>query len=486
MKLAEVFPQLKLDSKLSELEVKGISEDSRLIKNGDIFFVKERRNFDIFSVLPDIEKKTLVFVGDLKHKDKLRSVIKQKPLILVKSIEREFYRVIDYFYGFNKTKVEFIGITGTNGKTTTAHLIHNLLKHNEIESSMIGTVKYEVGGRAYKAVHTTPDYLSLRKLFSRINANKQQYVVMEVSSHGIVQQRIKGINFKSCVFTNLSRDHLDYHKTMGDYFNAKRNLFFHNKDICSVVNIDDYYGRKLLKEIKRAVSYGLNSAADFRAKNINLGKKGSCFNLVHEGKSLAIKTQLLGKHNISNILAAVAVLTSLGFLLSDVVKSIPFIKGVTGRLQAIYPDIFIDYAHTPDALKKVLFTLGEVGYENIICVFGCGGDRDKGKRPVMGTIVGNLARMSIITSDNPRSEDPFEICRQIKKGFKKNNCVIEVNREHAIEKAIKLKQKYKNSCVLVAGKGHEEYQIVGDKREPFSDERVIKKLMKINNENLAF
>jgi UDP-N-acetylmuramoyl-L-alanyl-D-glutamate--2,6-diaminopimelate ligase len=478
MTLEEIFPHLNLNKRIKKLNIKGISEDSRLVRKGDIFFIRERKNFDIFSILKKIEEKVSVFVGDKKDENKLKSIINKKPLILVRNINEEFYKAVDRFYGFNGEDFKFIGVTGTNGKTTTTHLIYFLLKSLGEKASLVGTVKYYIGKQTYKAQYTTPDYLTLRKIFKKIKKEQCKFVIMEVSSHGIDQNRIRGIKFLRCVFTNLSRDHLDYHKTMKNYFYTKKRLFTSRDNLVSIINIDDFYGRILAREIKNFISYGIDREADLRAKNIRYLSWGSRFQLLYKHNLIDAETKLYGRYNILNILGAVGTLLSLGIPLERIIEFIPYFRGVEGRLQKIPPDIFVDYAHTPVALKKVLVTLREIGYKKIICVFGCGGERDKGKRALMGKVASNLADFSFITSDNPRNEDPLVICHNIEKGFNKKNYSIVLDRKEAIRKAIKLKKRYKNCCVIVAGKGHEDYQIIGRKKIYFKDEEVIKKLVK--------
>jgi UDP-N-acetylmuramoyl-L-alanyl-D-glutamate--2,6-diaminopimelate ligase len=476
--LKDIFPHLNLTKEMKMLEVRGISEDSRLVRKGDIFFVKERKNFDIFSVLKSIEKNVTAFVVEFKNRDRLKTVISKKPIIAVGDIRKEFFRVVDKFYGFNKDRFKFIGVTGTNGKTTTTHLLYYLLKKMGEKVSLIGTVNYFIGDKVYRANHTTPDYLTLRKILQKIRGKSPQFVVMEVSSHSIDQERIKGVEFLRCVFTNLSRDHLDYHKTMQNYFDTKKKLFACSKECFSIINVDDIYGRRLLRKIRCAFSYGISRKADFCAQRIRWSKGGGEFNLSYKDENIAVRTQLYGRHNVLNILAAIATVFSLGFSLKEIVKLLPSFERVEGRLEEVLSDIFVDYAHTPEALKQVLLTLKEIGYEKIICVFGCGGDRDRGKRRRMGKVAYRYAYFTFITSDNPRSEDPFRICCDIERGFRDNSYMVVLDRKTAIGKAIKLKNKYKNSCVLIAGKGHEDYQIVGNEKIPFKDSSVVKELLR--------
>ncbi|UCC94332.1 MAG: UDP-N-acetylmuramoyl-L-alanyl-D-glutamate--2,6-diaminopimelate ligase [Candidatus Omnitrophota bacterium] len=478
MIIGDIVPHRHLARDVRGLAVKGICEDSRLIKKGDIFFAKERKKFDIFSVVKKVENDAVAFVADAKNKKRLDRLIKRKPVIYVKDVQKEFYHAVDRFYAFNTNDFIFIGVTGTNGKTTTTSLVYYLLKELGQNVSLIGTVKYYIGKHAYCADYTTPGYLKLREIFRKVKREKIRFVVMEVSSHGLQQERIIGINFARCVFTNLSRDHLDYHKTMKSYFNAKKRLFMQNKEALSIINVDDIYGRRLLGNLKNIRSYGITHPSDFRACNIQWSKKKSTFRLIHNGRNLAVETKLYGRHNILNILAAITTVHSLGFSLKKICKAIPSFDGVEGRLQGVGPGIFVDYAHTPDALKAVLLTLRNVGYERIICVFGCGGNRDKGKRKLMGAIAGRYATFSFITSDNPRTESALKIAHQIEEGFKGRNFSIILNRKKAIAEALKRKHKHKNCCLIIAGKGHEEYQIIGSRKMVFKDSKVAKQLLK--------
>jgi len=376
--------------------------------------------------------------------------------------------------------LKIIGITGTNGKTTTAFLIYHLLKKMGQKVSLIGTIKYIIGPKAYKARLTTPGFVEMGEIFKKIKEIRSDFVVIEVSSHGLVQGRVKGLKFSRCLFTNLSRDHLDYHKTMKNYFNAKKKLFFSQKDLISFINIDDCHGKKIAKGLNKAFSFAIKALADFKAENISLRKDGSCFEIVSLLERYQIKTNLCGRYNILNILGAVSLVSSLGFPLSKVVKAVDSFKPPLGRLEPVAKDLFVDYAHTPDALSNTLVNLRESGYEKIVCLFGCGGDRDKGKRSLMGRVASLKADFTFITSDNPRSEDSSKICSQIEKGFKNKNYLVVVDRYKAIGQAIKffLKNKSNNSCLLIAGKGHEDYQIIKGKRIPFSDKRIVKQFLK--------
>ena len=481
MRLKEIFKNLSIDS---DIEIKDLSVDPRnVLKKNTLFFIKGGKNFDIFSILNSIKKENISsFVASYKDKDKLVNLIRDKPVIFVKDIDGEIKRISNLFYGFDNKYFKCIAITGTNGKTTTATLIWYLLKKLNKRVSLISTVKYCIKDKELPALYTTPDYILLRKIFKEIKETRDEFVVMEASSHGIHQNRLEGIKFLRCIFTNLSRDHLDYHRTMTNYFNAKRKLFITNKNAIPIINIDDFYGRKLIRELKKSITYGINLKCDFLAKNIILSKDKTEFDLLYKDKTYHVKSMLLGIHNVFNILAGIACVSSLGFDIKDFIEFIIDFKGVDGRLEKVIDDIFVDYAHTPDALKKVLNTLREIGYKKIICVFGCGGNRDKGKRKMMGKVASFYADFSFITSDNPRNEDPEDISRDIIRGFKKNNYKVILDRYEAIKSAIKFYfDNKKDTCILIAGKGHEDYQIIKDKKIPFKDKEVVKEIIKNGN-----
>ena len=349
---------------------------------------------------------------------------------------------------------------------------------------MIGTICYYIGKHKEAATHTTPDFLRLRKLLRRISDSKGKYVIMEVSSHAIVQGRARGVVFDGCVFTNLSRDHLDYHKDMNSYFKAKEKLFSDNKKALGFINIDDRYGKKIYKEHKKKISYGLAKSADFRISEVICNNKGLQFNLQRKEIIYLVNSSLYGAYNVYNIVAALAVIESYGFAMESLIEALKSFRTAEGRLEKITEDIFVDYAHTPDALKRVLASLKGMGYEKIICVFGCGGDRDKGKRKPMGRIASQHSHKAIITSDNPRGEDPEAICRQIAQGAVKNNFSLIVDRAAAISKGIDIHRNLISNfraCLLVAGKGHENYQIIAGKRSVFKDSKIIREAINSNN-----
>jgi UDP-N-acetylmuramoyl-L-alanyl-D-glutamate--2,6-diaminopimelate ligase len=320
MELKKILPNFKLDRSISGIFIKNINDDSRRVQPGDAFFVLEGKAFDVFSVLKSIEGKVACFVADHKNKKEVSDCNLQAPVIFVNNIDDVYRKAVDIFYGFDTRDFKFIGITGTKGKTTTAFLLYHLLVRLKQNTSLLGTIKYVIGKKEYEATHTTPDYLRSRKIFSEIKKHGSKYIVMEVSSHGIEQQRVSGISFSRCVFTNLSREHLDYHKTMSNYFSAKRKFFMQNEKAVSILNKDDKYGLQLIKGLKGVITYGTGRKTDFTAKNIILSKSGMQFELYHKGKKYCVESTLLGKHNVFNILSAIATTLSIGITLGDIIK----------------------------------------------------------------------------------------------------------------------------------------------------------------------
>jgi UDP-N-acetylmuramoyl-L-alanyl-D-glutamate--2,6-diaminopimelate ligase len=477
MKLKYILPRLKLDKPMAEMAVSGISDDSRVVKQGDVFFVINRPGFDIFSILPDIQDKPKVFVVDYTDQQKWINSGLTARVVFVKDVKDEFQKAVDRFYRFDQQNFKFIGITGTNGKTTIAYFVYEFLQSLHQKAGLIGTINYRVGRMVYPASNTTPGYLKLRQLLYQMKSKRVKFVVMEVSSHGLAQDRVKGIKFSQCVFTNLTRDHLDYHKTMAKYFAAKKKLFTDNPGAAAIINIDDQYADKLLNLTRRQLTCSLKTLADFQVKVMKLFSWGTRFSLLYKKRLVWVNTKIVGQHNVMNILQGIAAVVALGFPLSKAIKFAAGFSGAPGRLMQVCPDIYVDYAHTPDALTLALAALRKIGYKKIICVFGCGGDRDKGKRPIMGKIACLGADFSFITSDNPRSEDAELICREIAVGCVKDNYKIILDREQAIDAALAYRGVVKHCAILVAGKGHEDYQIIGNQRFHFNDEEVIKKIV---------
>jgi UDP-N-acetylmuramoyl-L-alanyl-D-glutamate--2,6-diaminopimelate ligase len=392
------------------------------------------------------------------------------------------------FYGFPAKRLKLAAVTGTNGKTTTTFLIKHICEKAGLRCGLIGTVRYEIGERVLPATRTTPESLDLQELFAQIANAGCRAAAVEVSSHALAQERTRGLEWDVAVFTNLTQDHLDFHGTMERYFESKMKLFTQlaqqqkKRKAVAVVNIDDRYGEQLRNKIDKKISvitYGMGVRADFRASNYRMEFGGTSYQLDARGKSFLVRVPLIGRFNVANSMAALAAANALGVGLREAVLSLGKSPQVPGRLEAVPAkrqfQAFVDYAHTPDALLNVLKTLRELEPGRLIVVFGCGGDRDRQKRPLMGEIADRHADYAIITSDNPRKEDPNAIIAEVDKGFRSAHYEKIVDRTEAITRAIELAQP--RDIVLIAGKGHENYQEFADHTVPFDDLQVARRAL---------
>jgi len=390
-------------------------------------------------------------------------------------------KVTRKFYGNPSEKVRVFGVTGTNGKTTATYLIESILKAAGKECGVIGTVNYRLAESIVPAQQTTPNFIDNQHFLTGLAWQRVPYCAIEVSSHALTQDRVHGIDFRVAVFTNLTSDHLDYHETKEDYFSAKASLFTElAPESAAVINKDDPHGQKLMTMTgAKIMTYGIESQADVTAKDIQLNMSGSCFTLVCSAGEIEIQTKLIGTHNVYNILSAASACLAEGVPLNVIRKGVEHLAAVPGRLERVECgqdfSVFIDYAHTQDALDNVLTSIRQAGGERIILVFGCGGDRDQFKRPLMGQTAGRLADLCIVTSDNPRSENPQSIIDQIIPGFERDNYKVVVNRKKAIKQA--LAEAKPGDIVLIAGKGHETYQIFSDKKIDFYERDIIEKCL---------
>ena len=390
------------------------------------------------------------------------------------------------FYSQPSQKMKVVGITGTKGKTTITYLLEEIVKKSHFLPAVIGTISYRSPSIKISAERTTPEAPDLQRMMAEMLAQGVTHCLIEVSSHALDLRRVLGIGFDIALFSNLSGDHLDYHHTMEKYFEAKKKLFFLNhKKRTAIINSDDPWGKKLISELPSGVvTYGLEPDAQVRGENFKLTEKGIELSAKHSAGRLPVSSPLLGKPNLYNILASIAVALALNIPVSAIKEGIASLQEVPGRFEKIKNSlglhIFVDYAHTDDALKNLLETVRELNPRRIILIFGAGGDRDKTKRPRMGEVAGNLSDWTILTSDNPRSEDPLAIISDIEKGIKKTgtkNYEILPDRKEAIEHALSLGEK--GDYILVAGKGHEDYQIIKDKVIPFKDADVIRSILEI-------
>lgn len=388
------------------------------------------------------------------------------------------------FYGNPSEKLKLVGITGTNGKTSVATLLYDTFKNLGYPSALISTVEYRIVDEILPATHTTPDIITLNRILAQAVEKGCEYAFMEVSSHGIHQHRIEGLHFSIAGFTNITHDHLDYHKTFLEYLNTKKRFFDDLPETAvAITNIDDKNGNVMLQNTKaRKKSYAVKTMADYHGKLLEIDFNGM---LLHfNGKEFW--TTLTGKFNVSNLLLVFAIAHELGFGENEILQALSQLKRVNGRFETIKSDggiIFVvDYAHTPDALENVLDSINEIRTKNerLICVFGCGGDRDKEKRPEMGKVATKKATLSIITSDNPRTEEPSQIIKEIEAGIEAQNFSKYTSipdRKEAIKMAIKFAEP--KDIILVAGKGHETYQEVNGIKHHFDDKEVIHELWRL-------
>lgn len=481
MRIEELIKSLGISKNLSGLEnfaVAGISCNSKLVENNFIFVAINGFRQDGNSFINEaIERGAKAVVVNSSTARELRNSSANASFISVPDTRKALAEIAARFYGNPSSKIKVVGVTGTNGKTTVTYLIEALLKEAKGLPSVIGTVNYRFKDKIIPSQNTTPGPLELQSLLSDMLREGIEYCLMEVSSHALQQARTEGINFHSAIFTNLTQDHLDYHKTKENYFKCKARLFKNiSPDAFVVINNDDSYGQKIKKLTKaKVITYGIKNKAEVAAKNIKFNCYQTEFMVTSPQGEMKLESHLIGRHNVYNILAAVAWALEEGMAMEVVKSAIEKFSFVPGRLERINFNsnfsVFLDYAHTEDALKNVIKTLRQLTNKRVIVVFGCGGERDKTKRPKMGRVVSQLSDYAIITSDNPRSEDPQAIIEDIKKGITKNNyCVIQ-DRFAAIRKSLSLAKA--GDIVLVAGKGHEDCQIIKDRRMHFSDREAI-------------
>jgi len=462
------------------LDIANISYDSKQVKEGGLFLaIKGSRHNGADFIDEAIERGAVCVVCEDDFIT-FKSVCK----VRVKEVQRAPAIIASNFYNYPSAKMNVTGITGTNGKTTVLHLTESILEYAGIHCGSIGTISYKVGERKIPAINTTPSAVMLQRFLSDMLKAGISNCIMEVSSHSLHQHRVSGISYSEAIFTNLSQEHLDYHKDMQEYFKSKRMLFEMLKDGGSaIVNIDDDYGAEIASSTKsRLLTYAINKEADIRAIDIRSSVSGSKFKVKIPNGMLTIKTSLIGHYNIHNILAAVAFAIARQIDAKLIEEAIGSFDGAPGRLQKIYADngdfdIFVDYAHTDDALHNVLSALKEIAKGRILVVFGCGGDRDPTKRPRMGKISAELSDFVFITNDNPRSEEPSRIIDDIVKGIPdaSRHYKIFPDRRKAIEASIKMAKK--DDIVLIAGKGHEKYQILKDATISFDDCQVAEEII---------
>ncbi len=458
-----------------EAMITGISANSKSVAPGYLFIVKRGKTFDGSKFIPEVIQGGAAALLT----DTYDPFITEVPQVIHPDPASLELILAERFYHDPAKKLHMIGVTGTNGKTTTTYLIKHLLEKESETCGLVGTVAWMTGKRVFPPTHSTPDFLTLTKLFSEMVEAGVSTAIMEVTSHALEQKRTQGIDFEVGVFTNLTQDHLDYHKTMEAYADAKA-LLFRSLDpsAWAVINVDDPVSSVMTRHCQaHLLTYGLTSFAELRASDLKMTSSAMQFNVHYKGEVRLLKTHLIGRFNVSNILAAVGVALVQGMTLANICKALKSFTGVPGRLERVVNQkklqVFVDFSHTPDALEKALNTLQELKHGRLITVYGCGGDRDAKKRPLMGYIAEKLSDVSILTSDNPRSENPLEIAKQVLQGCTQpQNTIVELDRQKAIAKAIEIATA--SDIVLIAGKGHETTQIFAHRTIHFDDREVAK------------
>ncbi len=482
---------MKLQDVLAGVPLKSFHGDRREDIQGIAYSSKNVQSGFLFAALKGVKKNGFEYVEEALQNGAAAVLSDQakpgnfpKTWIQVSDTREALALCSASFYAHPSQKMKVIGITGTKGKTTITYILEEILNKSSFTPGVIGTISYRGPEMNVSAALTTPEAPDIQRILGEMVAHGVTHCFMEVSSHALDLKRVIGIEFDVVVFVNLSGDHLDYHQTMEKYFEAKKSLFFLNpKKRTAVVNGDDPWGKKLILQLSEGtITYGLEPGATVRGENFVLSEKGIKVTIMYPEGQLSVSSPLLGKPNLYNILASVAVALTLDLPLSSIQEGIASLKGVPGRFEkienALGLHVFVDYAHTDDAMKNLLETVRELNPKRIILVFGAGGDRDKTKRPRMGEAAGTLSDWAIITSDNPRSEDPLAIISDIEKGIKKTgtqNYEIIPDRRAAIEQALSLGEK--GDYILVAGKGHEDYQILGDTTIHFDDAEVIREIL---------
>ena len=483
MKLRELLDGMPAtivgDGTSGDREITGITKDSREVREGAMFFATDSSKAFLQDAL---QKGASVVVSEGRLPGDIPCLVTTEDMRLLLA------RAAARFYGFPSRQIHVVGITGTNGKTTVSYLIESIVRASGARPGVIGTISYRYNNHVLKGSNTTPGSVEIQSLLADMRKEGVGWAVMEVSSHALDQGRVEGVDFDCAIFTNLTHDHLDYHGDFERYKQAKGLLFHHclkesaKERKHAVLNIDDPSTPSLIPPPPMiTLTYSVRGAADAYPLSLHESIDGLALELFVKGGNVRATTPLVGLFNVSNILAAALFGFAEGLSPEVIGTGLSALKGVPGRLERVATNgnfyVFVDYAHTPDALEKTLQTLNRVRPGRLILAFGCGGDRDRTKRPVMGRIASRLADFTIVTSDNPRTEEPLSIIKEIQQGMSGNSSKVIEDRRTAIAEAIGMAKE--KDTVLVAGKGHEDYQIIGKVTFPFNDREVIEECLRV-------
>ncbi|THE14541.1 UDP-N-acetylmuramoyl-L-alanyl-D-glutamate--2,6-diaminopimelate ligase [Bacillus timonensis] len=462
--------------------ITSLEMDSREVEKGCLFFCVKGSTFDGHVFASEAESKGAVAI--IAEKDVEVSI----PVIKVKDTRRAMAVLADAFYQQPTHKLQLIGVTGTNGKTSISHIVEEIFKEAGEKTGLIGTMYTKIGEKTIEMKNTTPESVTLQKFFHQMVSDKVTRAVMEVSSHALDIGRVHGCDFDIAVFSNLTQDHLDYHRTIDEYrrvkgllFASLGNRFDKDNPKYAVLNNDDPASEEYTRSTSATiVTYGIQQKADIMAANIRMTASGTEFDLKTPFGSYEVKINLIGQFSVYNVLAAVTTCIVSGIPISTIIRAIKKVKGVPGRFEIVNQGqnftVIVDYAHTPDSLENVLKTVKQFAKGKINVIIGCGGDRDRSKRPIMAKIATEFADVPIFTSDNPRSEDPLEILKEMEAGVEGKFYITIPDREKAIIYAIS--NASENDIIIIAGKGHETYQIIGNKTHSFDDRLVAARAIK--------
>ncbi|HXH48263.1 MAG TPA: UDP-N-acetylmuramoyl-L-alanyl-D-glutamate--2,6-diaminopimelate ligase [Terriglobia bacterium] len=483
MKLGELLERVQpVDTGVDQnTDVTSLAYDSRRVDKGCVFFAIEGEKTDGHLFIEDAIRRGAIAIVS----ERVAPANFAPQWVRVRKIRRALSEAARRFYDDPDLRLRLIGITGTNGKTTTAYLLNSIIEAAGTRTGLFGTVEYRLGKRVVSASNTTPESLDLAAYFHELAAGGAGAAILEVSSHALAQERVWGVHFSVAVFTNLTRDHLDYHHDFDHYFAAKQRLFEGlgtPPPELAVINVDDPWGRRLLAVPNpRRLTYGLETRADVAVKRHSQDPSGLSATLTTPQGEIEIESGLLGRANLMNVLAATATATGMGIPADKIQSGIRHLPAVPGRFEKVDEGqpflVIVDYAHTDDALKNVLEAARELARNHLIVIFGCGGERDRTKRPLMGEVAGRLSDLAILTSDNPRGEDPILIMNDVLVGLQRTGMryIAEVDRETAIRKA--LAEAREGDVVVLSGKGHETYQVLKDKTVPFDDREVARRVL---------
>ena len=480
MKLSELIKNLQVEKIIGDtsIEISDIKIDSGAISSGNLFVALKGTEADGNDYVKQVEMYGgVAVVSEVESNTHLTQII-------VKNARKSLSVLANNFYGNKGGKLQLVGVIGTNGKTTTSHMIYSILRTNKVKCGLIGTLGVFYNEQFIEPTLTTPDPLTLHKILANMYDEGIKVVVMEVSAHAIYFEKLYGLNFEVAVFTNFSRDHVDFFCTMENYKNAKLKFFNEYSYKYLVTNSDDQVGISLLNKGGKCVSYGLDNPADVFAVNVEEKVENTEFIINHFDCIYKVNLNFFGRFNVSNALAAATTCALMGIKPDNVFKGLERLSNVSGRMEKVYNGdfkVYVDYAHTPDGLEKTINAIRQTCKGNVITVFGCGGNRDKGKREEMGQISGKYSDFTVITSDNPRFEEPMQIIREIEKGVLKESrkYVIVENREDGIEYAIDLAKA--GDVILIAGKGSERYQETLGIKRLYNDRDTVEELIRRKN-----